>query len=219
MARRRQPYDPNAVKRHDRTGFYSRAANLTFDEIPDPYVHSSEREPVESRAGGEWIVPAVPTLVVARSRADLLAGLHVRRQIGDAEFQAGRQYQRLAEQAGRGIRSSPLEPRVQYGRVDGVPDAVLIAARRLRSLDGKIVLAHGVVGIVVLRAVLIEGLGVKKVAMRFGDSTQRGCDWYGRLLRETLTELSIITGFASRPASAWRPITTWTVVEAAQEGA
>jgi hypothetical protein len=41
MARRRQPYDPNAVKRHDRTGFYSRAANLTFDEIPDPYVHSS----------------------------------------------------------------------------------------------------------------------------------------------------------------------------------
>jgi hypothetical protein len=100
-----------------------------------------------------------------------------------------------------------------------MPDAVLIAARRLRLLDGKIVLAHGVVGIVALRAVLIEGLGPKKIAARFGDRSQRGCDWYGRLLRETLTELSILTGFASRPASAWRPITAWAVVEAAQEGA
>jgi hypothetical protein len=39
------------------------------------------------------------------------------------------------------------------------------------------------------------------------------------LLRETLTELSILTGFASRPASVWRPVTAWAVVEAAQEGA
>jgi hypothetical protein len=52
-------------------------------------AHASEREPVEKQ-GGEWIVPAAPTLVVARSPADLLAGLHLRHHIGDAEFQAGR---------------------------------------------------------------------------------------------------------------------------------
>jgi hypothetical protein len=215
--RKSKPYDPSA-RTHDRRGFY-RAGNFTFDEIPDPYAHPGDREPVESQAGGEWIVPAVPTLVVARSRADLLAGLHVRRQISDAEFQAGRQYQRLAEQAGRGARSGSLEPRVQYGRVDGVPDVVLVAARKLRLLDGKIVLAFGTVGIVVLRAVLIEGIGPKRIAMRFGDPTQRGCDWYGRLPRETLVELSIITGFASRPARAWRPVAAWAaaVVEAASD--
>jgi hypothetical protein len=126
------------------------------------------------------------------SRADLLAGLHVRRQIGDAEFQAGRQYQRLAEQASRGVQSGRLEPRVQYGRVDGVPDAVLIAARKLRSIDGRIVLAFGTIGIVVLPATLIEGLGPKRVALRFGDVTERGVDWYARLLREVLTELSVL---------------------------
>jgi hypothetical protein len=64
----KEPYDPHSEKRHDRTGFYSRTANLTFDEIPDPFVHVSEREPVERLAGSEWIVPAVPTLVVARTR-------------------------------------------------------------------------------------------------------------------------------------------------------
>jgi hypothetical protein len=68
---------------------------------------------------------------------------------------------------------------VQYGTVIGVPDVVLIAAKRLRSLDGKIVLAFGTVGIVVLRGVLIDGLGTKRIAMRFGDRSQRGCDWYG----------------------------------------
>jgi hypothetical protein len=82
----------------------------------------------------------------------LIAWPHIRRQIGAAEFRAGRQYQRIDEQAGRGVKSGSLEPRVQYGHVDRVPDAMLIAARRLRLLDGKIVLAHGVVGIVVLRA-------------------------------------------------------------------
>jgi hypothetical protein len=212
VRRKSKPYDPSA-RAHDRRGFYSRAGNFTFDEIPDPYVHASDREPVE--------MPTVPTLVVARSRADLLAGLHVRKQIGDAEFQAGRAYQRLAEQADRGIKSSPLEPRVQYGRVDGVPQAVLIAARRLRLLDGKIVLQFGVVRIVTLRATLIQGMNPKKIAMRFGDPSQRGCDWYARLLRETLVELSVLTGFASRPA-AWRPVTAWAaaaVVEAAAQEA
>jgi hypothetical protein len=98
-----------------------------------------------------------------------------------------------------------------------VPDVVLVAARKLRSLDGKMVLAFGTVGIVVLRATLIEGLNAKSVALRFGDSSQRGVDWYARLSREVLVELSILTGFASRPASVWRPVTAWAVVEV-QEG-
>jgi hypothetical protein len=85
----------------------------------------------------------------------LLAGM----QIGEAKFQAGRIYQRLTEQAGRGVKSGSLEARVQYGRVNGVPEAVFRAARKLRLIDGKIVLAHGMVGIVVLRSTLIEGIG------------------------------------------------------------
>jgi hypothetical protein len=141
----------------------------------------------------------------------------------ECEYQAGREYQRLAEQAGRGVKSGSFGAAGAVRHtVFGVPDTVLVAARRLRVLDGKIVLAFGTIGIVTLRAV-IEGLGPKKIALRFGAATQRGCDWYARLLRETVAELSILTGVASRPASAWRPLTAWAgsaVVQAAtQEGA
>jgi hypothetical protein len=205
---RQRPYDPSAHA-HDRRGFYSGTDRVRFGEIPDPYVHASEREPVESRQGGEWVVPAVPTLIVARSRSDLLGGLHVRHQIGDAEFQAGRLYQRLAETAGRSIKSGSLEPRVQGGLIADVPNVVLIAARKVRLIDGKIVLAFGTIGIMVLRGALVDGIGAKRMAARFGDRSERGIDWFGRLLRETLTELAIITGFTTISRQVPLPIRAW----------
>jgi hypothetical protein len=105
---------------------------------------------------------------------------------------------------------------------DGVPEGVLIAGRRLRLIDGKLVLQFGVVCVLVLRSVLIEGVGPKKIATRLGDKTQRGCDFYARFLREALGELAIITGFAAIPRAPALPLRAWAasaVIEAVQEKA
>jgi hypothetical protein len=48
----------------------------------------------------EWQAPQRPQLVVARRRTDVLGALHARRQIGAAQYEAGREYQMLAETAG-----------------------------------------------------------------------------------------------------------------------
>ena len=77
MPRRRRPYN-RARAVHDRTGkqFYADlpAGRMVATEIPDAFVHPSQHQPVESPPGGEWITPAISTLIVARTRRDDIVG-------------------------------------------------------------------------------------------------------------------------------------------------
>jgi hypothetical protein len=227
MPRRRRPYDP-ARAAHDRSGFYGRTDRVAFVEIDDPYQHPDDAAPIlaerftgeQSEVFREWLVPPPPKLLVARSRADILGNLHARRQIGDADYRAGREYQRIAEQATVILHAAGFEQRIR-GKFEGVPSQVFDAARRLRSIDGRLMWRFGLVGIIVVRGALLDGENPKRLAVRhFADNSQRGVDWVARFLRETLSELAVICGYASRHATSRPPIMAWAaaaVVEAAGE--
>jgi hypothetical protein len=236
MARSRQPYDPNALKRHDRTGdaFYGNlpAGRAMAVEIDDPYGVPSDAEaklvtPHGTRPSDvvrEWQAPAAARLLVARTRRDdPVGGLFARGQIDQAAYQAARKYQALVERAGRGVHSPSLEPRIQGAMFDGLSEAQQRAARRLRRVVAEIVLAVGRLGLTVLHAVTVDGLTPHNVAVTFlGDRSQRTTDFISKLFRRVLDELALILGLSSRPRHVDLPIVAWAasaVVEAVQEGA
>jgi hypothetical protein len=208
MARRGQPYDPNAVKRHDRTGaaFYAHlpASRAIACEIGDPYGVPADAQAKLVTPHGvrpsdvvhEWQAPTAPRLLVARTRRDdAIGGLFARGQIDQAAYKTARQYQELVERAGRGIHSPSLEPRVQGVTFDGLNDVQLRAARRQCRVAAEVLMAIGRLGLSVMHAVAVDGLTLHMVAITFlGDCSQRTIDFAGRLLRRVLDELALILG-------------------------
>jgi hypothetical protein len=153
---------------HDRTSMYHdlpRHAALAAVEISDPYQEAGRIGPdgtvdVEARleqfvhrdgsvAKGApgWAPPAVPTIRVIQSlKGDPLARMHARRQIDNAAFMAGREYQRLHLEARAGrLCSVDLEKTPVQGMQisTGVTDRQLRAARQLAKVDLAVLQKHG----------------------------------------------------------------------------
>jgi hypothetical protein len=169
---------------HDR-----RAADLPFNAKVGPVVADDPYEPGSK-------------LTVLRSlRDDPLAAMHNAGQIDQAQFVAGRHWQRAFELAqGGGVRAVDLtRERVDGSRIRQatVTDAQLKAFSDL----AKAMTALGQEGESLVKDFLGRGLGVRDVAARRGAVRERERGYVGWRLRECLNTLAVVFGYAPGKAS------------------
>jgi hypothetical protein len=137
------------------------------------------------------------TIVVTRQlRGDPLARLHSHRQIDDAQYHAGRAYQRDWEVAERGTRSlDPTREAVDNSlSVDPLTDRQIGARARLAEL--RAALGHKMHAAV--HAVLIDGATIEVLARVNGRAGETWLKYYGRFFRDALDVLAVEYGLAAR---------------------
>lgn len=139
-----------------------------------------------------------PKIWVSRSlRDDPLGQMHDRHQVSEAEYKAGRQWQREYEAAGARIKSSGFlqEPVDGGGSLkEGVTDRQMIAHRALSGYAAQL----GPEGNRIVHWVLADKLTLREVANRRHYDTSRSTMMYvGRRWRECLGTLAVCMGYAS----------------------
>jgi hypothetical protein len=132
-------------------------------------------------------------------RDDPLARLHDRRQIGEAEYRAGRDFQRLLEatELGRLRSNDPTREPVDGGAGfrDGLSEREADAFRQLRRLWPIL----GKDGSAMLRAFLGERQFLPAIAAARGlPDDQQTLRYLGRRIRECLETLAAEFGYAQR---------------------
>lgn len=135
--------------------------------------------------------------VLRQLRSDPLARLHSHKQIDEAQYRAGRAFQRDWETASRGIRSLDVSRARVDGGAPGEPltDAQVRARKRLTE-------AERVLGRTMHRvthAVLVDGLSMETLAEHlFNRTGEVSTKYYGRLFRDALDVLATEYGLAGR---------------------
>jgi hypothetical protein len=176
-----------------------------FNGKPNP-LHPHDRRSTDTLAAGEYAALDVDDpygqrgdkiTVLRQLRCDPLARLHSHRQIDDAQFYAGRAYQRDWEVAEQGARAiDPTKEAVDGGRLPEIlPDRQIEARNRLIQVRG--VLGRRLSGIV--DAVLIEGSTIEKISHSPAETWLK---YYGRLFRHGLDELAVEYHFADKKSVA-----------------
>ncbi len=166
---------------HDRrAGDLRINADVASIVVDDPYATQS----------GETIV------VTRQLRGDPLARLHSHRQIDDAQYYAGRAYQRDWEVAERGMRTlDPTREAVDSSLViDPLTDKQVSAQARLAEV--RAALGHKMHAAV--RAVLIDGTTIEALARDSGRSGESWLKYYGRFFRDALDVLAVEYKLAGR---------------------
>ncbi len=135
--------------------------------------------------------------LVRALRDDPLGRLHARRQIGLAQYRAGRAWQAAYEAAAIGHVGS-IDPANEP--VDGSPkrngpdlDRITKAAKKLAQWDRLL----GADGCAILRDVLAERLTMAAIAMRRGFGNE---EYYGKRFRECLNCLARDMGYMGAAA-------------------
>lgn len=179
MARtkRRQPYDPS--KAHDRRASESNRGvqnYLTPEEVDDPY-----------EAGGKIIV-------MRSTRDDPLADLHSRSMIDEAQYWAGREFQKDFETAERGPRAiDPSKEAVDGGMApEPITEAQRSAAKQLAVVYRQL----GQNGSALVHDVLVHAKTRKQVAESRGLSGKRWEEYFGMRFRECLDCMALVYGFS-----------------------
>lgn len=179
MARtkRRSPYDPS--KAHDRRATESNRGvinHLAPMDVDDPY-----------EAGGK-------ILVMRSTRDDPLGDLHARQMIDEAQYQAGRAFQRDFETAENGPRA--IDPGKEW--VDGGQLPEPLSDSRMRSSEQLKVCyrALGLDGQVIVHEVLVHGQTRKQMAASRGLTGKQHEEYMGARFRECLNCLAVVYGFA-----------------------
>lgn len=175
--KRRKPYDPS--KAHDRraTEFsVGIAAHVTPTEVDDPFEAGSK-------------------LIVMRStRDDPLGDAHARKFIDEAQYQAGREFQRIFEAAERGPRAvDPSRPYVDGGLA---PEPITEAQSAAVVVLGRIHRALGENGSAIVHEVLVHNRTMAQVAARRGMFKKVEIEYCGKRYRECLDCMAILLGFA-----------------------
>lgn len=131
-------------------------------------------------------------VVMRQTRGDPLARLHSHRQINDAQFHAGRDYQNDREIAERGARA--IDPTKEA--VDGglLPEALTERQVKARRRLVKIKTELGRRLVAVLDDVLIEGKTIEQIAQTRMQSVLK---LHGGLFRVALNELALIYGYSN----------------------
>lgn len=135
--------------------------------------------------------------VVISFKHDPVGRMFARGQIQEAEYKAASEFQGLHDQAQIGVIRA-LDPAKEY--VDGglMPDPLTDvqqrAIRRIRAVEGKIKNAHGVTGLAVFNAVLVDKVPVEAAARRFNAETRRQVEFWSLLFRQCLHTLGIEMG-------------------------
>ena len=141
--------------------------------------------------------PGEKIRVQRQLRADPLARLHSHKQIDEAQYRAGRAFQRDCETAARGIRSIDLgRERVDGGApAEPLTDAQVRARKRLSEMERVL----GRTMHRVTQAVLVEGMSMETIAADlFGRGGEVSVKYYGRLFRDALDVLAGEYGLAGR---------------------
>lgn len=157
---------------HDRRSTDTLAAGqYAAIEVDDPYEQ------------GEKIV------VLRQLRSDPLARLHSHHQIDDAQYHAGRCYQRDWEVAERGARAiDPTKEAVDGGRLpEALTDRQIAARKRLTRI--RVELGRSMRTL--LDGVLIERKSIEGFTIGQGRHGARWCNFYGKMFREGLDVLAI----------------------------
>jgi hypothetical protein len=177
-AKRRKPHNPAKV--HDRRSQdLPRHAEVAAVEVDNPLA----------------LDPGEKIVALRSIRNDPLGRLHSRRQIDEAQFQAGRAFQSDWEQAERGPRA--VDPTREY--VDGgqcrepITESQRKAVLRLNRAEREL----GADGSALVHDVLVQGMTMEQVGLRRGLRTQRWNDYFSRRFRECLDRLALLYGFAT----------------------
>ncbi len=128
-------------------------------------------------------------------RDDPLGQMHQRRQIGESQYAAGREFQRAWEAAGTPLRSSgDIHEHVDGGRgaSDGITDARMAAGKLLaqwRSILGRD-------GYSLVQAVLIDKATIRQIADAGAMMPGKAATTFmGHLFRRQLSALAKAMGF------------------------
>lgn len=135
--------------------------------------------------------------VLRQLRSDPLARLHAHRQIDEAQYRAGRVFQRDCEIAVRGVRAlDPTRERVDGGALaEAVTDTQMRARNRLIAMERVL----GRTMHRVTRAVLVDGMSMETLAKALFDREgEVAVKYYGRLFRDALDVLAVEYGLAGR---------------------
>jgi len=130
--------------------------------------------------------------VLRQTRSDPLGRLHAHRQINDAQYHAGREYQKDKETASRGPKAiDPTKEAVDGGVMpEPLTDRQRKATKRIIKIEGE--LGRRLTG--VLEAVLIEGKTMEQIARSQAQSVLK---MHGSLFRVALNELAQMYGFSN----------------------
>ncbi len=137
------------------------------------------------------------TIVVTRQlRGDPLARLHSHRQIDDAQYYAGRAYQRDCEVAERSTRAlDPTREAVDNSLViDPLTEKQVNAQARLAEVR----VALGQKMHAAVHAVLINGVTIEALARLNGRAGEAWQKYYGRFFRDALDVLAVQYKLAGR---------------------
>lgn len=135
--------------------------------------------------------------VLRSVRDDPLAWMKSRRQIDDAQYEAGRKWQRLHGESTIGnIRAiDPGKEAVDGGIMpDAITDRQIAAFQELAECAGEL----GFFGNRLVFAVLGEGRKIVEVASQFELVTELEIKYLGRRFRECLEVMAMHWGYASR---------------------
>lgn len=169
---------------------------------PEAPVH--DRTAKDLLAAGQYVAidvidpfdPQAKITVLRQTRCDPLGRLHAHHQIDDAQYQAGRRYERDRELAERGARAiDPTKEAVDGGRLpEPLPVSQIEATARL-------VKVHAALGRVMhstLDGVLSAGTVESMAIQIFNRHGARWANHYGKLFRDALDVLAVEYGFAGR---------------------
>jgi hypothetical protein len=169
--------------------------NVTLVSVPD-VTHDRRTTDLLRNAQVAPVVVDDPyergaKITVVRSlRHDPLAALHAARQLDDAQYMAGRHWQRNRELAEiGGVRAvDPTREAVDGGRL---PEARISDAqiKAFKEMAGAMK-ALGMEGGALVRAFLDQGLTLKDIADKWGAQTARERGYIGYRLRECLDTLA-----------------------------
>jgi hypothetical protein len=128
-------------------------------------------------------------------RDDPLAGMHSRKQIDDAMFHAGREWQKHHEHAALGSVSAidPTKEAVDGGRF---PDVLTDQQRRASIELAKARVLLGYQGRVIVEGILGQNRTVQEFSMSQGLCSEREFKYIGMRFRECLETLAKLWGFA-----------------------
>jgi hypothetical protein len=131
-------------------------------------------------------------------RDDPLASLYIRSQINTAQFEAGRKFQRLVEEAQiGGIKAiDPAKESVDGGRIpEPITDQQIKACRELNRAYREL----GQEGAALMHDIAGDGMSVILAAGKRHMTSKLEIKYVGRRFRECLESLAVLWNLALRP--------------------
>lgn len=135
-------------------------------------------------------------VVLRQLRCDPLARLHSHHQIDEAQYHAGRAYQKDWEIAERGARAiDPTKEAVDGGRLpEPLTDSQAKSRKRLIGIRAEL----GRMLRPLMDGVLIQGSSIEAYCIHQGRTGARWANYYGKMFRDGLDILAVEYGLADR---------------------